>query len=173
MEEQDDIILNFDYIDKYIDMIKSKIITITTISIFNGAENNIFLIRKNKDDNSFSYEFLSKIVEPEEIEYEDVVDNIIRLYNQSTIGKVTIIYRIYTERYNSNTSGEFRELWGDMLYIDMKTLSLTSDNITAELLSTITLGLDLTEDEVKAFGRPEEYVFKDNYDSAIMGIDLL
>jgi hypothetical protein len=60
-----------------------------------------------------------------------------------------------------------------MLYIDPFTFKLNSDNIKAEQLSTIVVNLQLTEEEIKVFGKPEDYIFKDEYDNIIMGLDLV
>jgi hypothetical protein len=75
--------------------------------------------------------------------------------------------------YNKNTNGEFRELWGDILYISADDYRLTHQNIKAEYLSTIVINLDLSDEEVRIFGKPEEYIFKDESDNLIMGFDLV
>jgi hypothetical protein len=170
MEKDDFVEFDFSYIDQHLDMIKSKIINRAKISIFNGFVNKIYTIQKN--DNEFKYfhsPFDDTLVE---ILYEDIIKEIILFY-QTSIGKITIIYRIFTNSFNSKTNGEFRELWGDVLYIDAYTFKFTSKNIYATNLSNIVLDLELTEEEIEVFGRVEEYVFKDNNDNIIMGIDLL
>jgi hypothetical protein len=161
--------MDFTYIDKHLDMIKSKIKTYGTISIFNGFYNIIFIIKKDNDD--YIYETLYKnnnIV----VTYNEIVETIMLLYKGS-VGKITLIYRIFTSMHNKNTKGEFRELWGDILYIDADTFKLKAENIDAKYLSSIVVDLKLTDEEIELFGRPEDYVFKDDNDNIIMGIDLL
>jgi hypothetical protein len=170
MEKDDFVEFDFSYIDQHLDMIKSKIINRAKLSIFNGFVNKIYFIEKT--DNEFKYyhtPFDDNLVE---ILYEDIVKEIMMFY-QTSMGRITLIYRIFTNSFNSKTNGEFRELWGDVLYIDAYTLKFTSENIDANNLSNIVLDLELTEEEVEVFGRVEEYVFKDNNDNIIMGIDLL
>jgi hypothetical protein len=168
--EEDEVILNFGYIDIYLEMIKSKIKTHGTISMFNGFDNKVILIEKEGEEYYYYYILLNN--ENIEIDYEDIVSDFMLMFKNS-IGKITLIYRIYVGMYNKNTSGEFRELWGDILFIDADTLKLTHENIKAEQLSTIVINLDLTEQEVKVFGRPEDYIFKDEDDNIIMGLDLV
>jgi len=169
MEEQY-IEFDFSYIDVHLSMITTKIINKAKLSIFNGYINKIYLIEK--ENNNYRYYFNvfddSKI----EIGYEELVEEIMTFYKSSN-GRITLIYRIFTNSINSKTNGEFRELWGDMLYISSETLKFTSENINANQLSIIVFNLDLSEEEQETFGRIEEYVFKDDNDNIIMGIDLL
>lgn len=164
----DNIELDFRYLDKHIDMIKSKIKTYATISVFNGYTNRIYVI--TKIDNNFRYEYVVN-EEKVAITYEDIIADVMLLYN-SSIGKITMIYRLFMDVFNSKTNGEFRELWGDMLYIDIDTFKLTPLNIGAENLSNIVVNLKLSDKEIELFGRVEDYVFKDNENNTIMGIDL-
>lgn len=164
----DNIELDFRYLDKHIDMIKSKIKTYATISVFNGYTNRIYVI--TKIDNNFRYEYVVN-EEKVAITYEDIIADVMLLYN-SSIGKITMIYRLFMDIFNSKTNGEFRELWGDMLYIDIDTFKLTPLNIGAENLSNIVVNLKLSDKEIELFGRVEDYVFKDNENNTIMGIDL-
>jgi hypothetical protein len=171
MENKDYIEFDFSYIDKYIDNIKSKIRTKCKLSVYNGFINKIYLIEKN-ENNTYKYsygEYDDYIVE---IDYEELIEEIMTFYKSSD-GKITMIYRIFTNSINSKTNGEFRELWGDVLFVSLETLEFTSKNIDAENLSNIVLNLHLTEQEEKLFGKVEEYVFKDNNDTTIMGIDLI
>lgn len=164
----DNIQLDFRYLDKHIDMIKSKIKTYATISVFNGYTNRIYVI--TKIDDNFIYEYIVN-EEKVAITYEDIIADVMLLYKNS-VGKITMIYRLFMDVFNSKTNGEFRELWGDMLYIDIDTFKLTPLNIGAENLSNIVVNLKLTDKEIELFGRVEDYVFKDNDNNTIMGIDL-
>lgn len=164
----DNIQLDFRYLDKHIDMIKSKIKTYATISVFNGYTNRIYII--TKIDNNFRYEYVVN-EEKVAITYEDIIADVMLLY-KSSVGKITMIYRLFMDIFNSKTNGEFRELWGDMLYIDIDTFKLTPLNIGAENLSNIVVNLKLSDKEIELFGRVEDYVFKDNENNTIMGIDL-
>lgn len=161
---------DFSYIDEYIDMIKSKIINKGKISVFNGFINKIYIVEKKDNDYIFYHNIFDDY--PVKIEYEEFIEEIMMFY-KSSVGRITIIYRIFTNSYNPKTNGEFRELWGDILYIHADTLKFTSENIDAENLSNIVSGLELTEEEIKLFGRIEEYVFKDNQNNVILGIDLI
>jgi hypothetical protein len=169
MEEE--VNLNFEYIDEYLEMILSKIKTTGTLTMFNGYENKIIFLEKD-EDGYIRYNYITIENETIEIEYEDIVSDFMEMFRTS-VGKMTLIYRVYLGMYNSNTTGEFRELWGDILYIDADTLRLTKMNIKAEQLGTILINIKLTEDEIKVFGRPEEYIFKDEFDNVIMGLDLV
>lgn len=160
----------FTYLYKHLDMIKSKTKNKCKLSIYNGFINKIYYIERDENDTIVYYNFIDDILE--EITIEDLIKEIINLYLFS-LGKITIIYRIFTNKFNFKTNGEFRELWGDVLYIDVDTLKLTSENINADNLSNIVSGLELTEEEIKEFGRIEEYVFKDDNDNTILGLDLI
>lgn len=164
----DNIQLDFRYLDKHIDIIKSKIKTYATISVFNGYTNRIYVI--TKIDDNFRYEYIVN-EEKVAITYEDIIADVMLLY-KSSVGKITMIYRLFMDIFNSKTNGEFRELWGDMLYIDIDTFKLTPLNIGAENLSNIVVNLKLSDKEIELFGRVEDYVFKDNENNTIMGIDL-
>jgi len=168
--KEEEVVFDFGYIDEYLDKILSKIKTHGTISIFNGFENKVIFIEKDEED--FRYYYMISNNDKIEIDYEDIIEDFLNMFKTS-IGKMTLIYRIYVGMYNSNTSGEFRELWGDILYIDVDTFKLNSENIKAEQLSTIVVNLQLTEEEIKVFGKPEDYIFKDEYDNIIMGLDLV
>ena len=169
MEEE--VNLDFGYIDEYLEMVLSKIKTTGTISMFNGYENKVIFIKKDEDD-YITYHYITLENETIEIDYEDIVESFMSMFRTS-VGKMTLIYRVYLGMYNSNTTGEFRELWGDILYIDADTLKLTKMNIKAEQLGTILINIELTEEEAKVFGKPEEYIFKDELDNVIMGLDLV
>jgi len=169
MEEE--ITIDFSYIDTYLELILSKIITHGTITMFNGFENKVIFLEKD-EKYDFIYYSLTEKNEKIEIYYEEIIQDFMEMYKNS-IGKMTIIYRVYVGKYNPNTEGEFRELWGDILFIDADTLKLTKMNIKAEQLGNILVNLKLSEDEVKVFGRPEEYVFKDEDDNIILGLDLI
>ena len=166
----DELELDFRYLDEHIDMIKSKIITYGTLSVFNGIKNRIYIITKNGDD--FTYEYTINHIEKIPITYNDIIADIMFMYKNS-IGKITLIYRLYMDGYNPRTRSQFRELWGDILYVDIETYKLTSKNINADFLSNVVFNLDLSEDELKFFGRPEDYIFKDTHDNIIMGYDLI
>jgi hypothetical protein len=168
--KEEEVVFDFGYIDEYLDKILSKIKTHGTISIFNGFENKVIFIEKDEED--FRYYYMISNNDKIEIDYEDIIEDFLNMFKTS-IGKMTLIYRIYVGMYNSNTSGEFRELWGDILYIDVDTFKLNSENIKAEQLSTIVVNLQLTEEEIKVFGKPEDYIFKDEYNNIIMGLDLV
>jgi hypothetical protein len=161
---------DFTYLDEHIDMIKSKILKKGKISIFNGFINKIYLIEKDGDIFKFYYNIFDEVIK--EIDYEEFIEEIMTFYT-SSMGKITIIYRIFTNSFNPKTNGEFRELWGDILYIHADTFKFTAENINAENLSNIVSGLELTEEEIELFGRIEEYVFKDNQNNVILGIDLI
>jgi hypothetical protein len=169
MEEE--ITIDFSYIDNYLEMILSKIITHGTITMFNGYENKVIFLEKD-EKYDFIYYYLTEENEKIEIYYEEIIQDFMEMFKTS-IGKMTIIYRVYVGKYNPNTEGEFRELWGDILFIDADTLKLTKMNIKAEQLGTILVNLKLSEDEVKVFGKPEEYVFKDEQENIILGLDLI
>lgn len=169
MEEE--VNLDFGYIDEYLEMVLSKIKTTGTISMFNGYENKVIFLEKD-EDGYITYHYITIENESIEIDYEDIVSDFMSMFRTS-VGKMTLIYRVYLGKYNPNTTGEFRELWGDILYIDADTLKLTKINIKAEQLGTILINIELTEEEVKVFGRPEEYIFKDEFDNVIMGLDLV
>jgi hypothetical protein len=108
--KEEDVVFDFGYIDEYLDKILSKIKTHGTISMFNGFENKVIFIEKDEED-EFRYYYMFLTNEKVEIDYEDIVADFLNLFKTS-IGKMTLIYRIYVGMYNSNTSGEFRELWG-------------------------------------------------------------
>lgn len=169
MEEE--VTLDFGYIDDYLDMILSKIITHGTISMFNGYQNKVIFIEKDEEE-GFIYYYLTEKLEKLDIYYEEIVEDFMNMFKSSE-GKMTLIYRVYVGKYNPNTEGEFRELWGDILFIDGETLKLTKMNIKAEQLGTILVNLDITEEEVKVFGKPEEYIFKDEEENVILGLDLI
>ena len=170
MKNNDYIEFDFSYIDEHFDIIKRKIINKAKISVYNGFINKIYLIEKV--NNKFNYYYNIFDNNPISIEYEDFIKEIMTFY-KSSMGRITIMYRIFTNSFNPKTNGEFRELWGDILYIDINTLKFTAENIDAENLANIVYGLELTEEEIEQFGRVEEYIFKDNKDNIILGIDLL
>lgn len=171
MEENNYVDLDFSYIDEHMEMIQSKIINYAKVSIYNGLFNKIYLIEKiNENEYKYSYNISDDF--NMNITYENLIEEIMTFYKSST-GKITIIYRIFTKSINSKTNGEFRELWGDILYINPNTLKLTYENIDANNLSNIVTSLSFTEEEEKVFGKIEEYVFKDNKNNTILGLDLL
>jgi 16S rRNA G966 N2-methylase RsmD len=57
--EEDEVILNFGYIDIYLEMIKSKIKTHGTISMFNGFDNKVILIEKEDEEYYYYYILLN------------------------------------------------------------------------------------------------------------------
>jgi len=167
----DEVIIDFSYIDKYFDMIMSKIKTTGTITMFNGIENLVFFLEKKEDKIQIYY---YDVVENENIyiEYNDLVGEFMELFKNS-MGTINIMYRVYVGQYNKNTDGEFRELWGDILFIDQDDFSLKSHNISSDKLSNAMININLTEEEIKYFGKPEEYVFMDDNGDIIMGLDLI
>lgn len=170
MDNKDYIEFDFSYIDEHLNMIKSKIIKKGSISIFNGFLNKIYIIEKDDDNFKFFHSpFGDKLIE---INYESLIEEIMMFYKTS-MGKLTLIYRVFTETFNPKTNAEFRELWGDVLYVSLDTLKFTSVNISAENLSNIVMGLNLSEEDSESFGKPEDYIFKDNEGNLIMGVYLI
>lgn len=167
---KEEITLDFSYIDDHLYMIENKIKKIGTISMFNGLENRVFFIKREIDE--INYYYIDSLNGEIKMEYEEVVSDFMRMFKNS-MGKMTVIYRVYMNMYNKNTGGEFRELWGDILYINGETYKLCSENIKAEYLSKITMSLNLTDEEIQVFGKPEDYIFKDDIGDIIMGIDLV
>jgi hypothetical protein len=171
MKDDEFVIFDFSYIDEHLSMIQNKTIEITKLSIFNGFINKIFIM-KRMDDNTFKYyHFKFNNIEVE-IDYDELIKDIMVFY-QTSYGKITLIYRIFTNSINKHTNGKFRELWGDILFVDPYKLKMESKNINAETLSNIVISLNLNEDEVKIFGSIEEYIFKDNNNNIILGLDLV
>lgn len=163
-------IFDFSYLDVHFDMIKNKIKTFGKVSIFNGFVNKIYKIEKFENEYIYYHTPFDDMYV--KIDYNDLIEEFMHMYNTSA-GKITVIYRIFTNSINSKTNGEFRELWGDVLFIDPNTLKLKSINISAENLSNIVLGIELDDEEKEIFGRVEEYVFKDNDNNVILGLDLI
>lgn len=160
---------DFSYVDKHIDMIIKKTINKTKLSLFNGFINKIYIIEK-KDDNIFFYQSINNNLI--KIDYEKLIEEIMMIY-KSSMGKITFLYRIFTDSINTKTNNCFRELWGDMLYIDPKTYKFKSENIDANNLANIVKNIKFSENEEKIFGKLEEYVFRDNNENIIMGYDYL
>lgn len=168
----EEITIDFSYIDEYLNTIINKIKTNGTISMYNGYENILFFIDKT-DNNETIIKYFDIIAKEDIIiSYEDLVAEFMDLF-KSSIGSVNVMYRVYVGQYNKNTEGEFRELWGDVLYVDPTNFKLKKQNIDSSHLGNVLIGIELTEEEIKYFGKPEDYIFMDENGEVIMGLDLI
>lgn len=175
----EEITIDFAYIDEYLNNIFNKIKTTGTITMYNGYDNVVYFLEKNNEESDLrinqyrSIEINGNIrIKFEHITHEELVFDFIEMF-KSSIGTVNIMYRVYVGQYNGNTNGEFRELWGDILYVDSESYKLTKQNIPSDKIANVLINLELTEEEVKHFGKPEEYIFMDEEGEVIMGLDLI